>query len=192
MANNHDRFRQYKIKGYSDYCLVVDDKLFKVAIWCKRRSRFNKQGEWQELNQYVYCHRYLAVWMFKDGQEKGHAIRVHEVVCKAVYGEPKEYTAQSGRVMKEEVCHGPKGMYDNHPNNLRWGTRAENLRDKDRDGTSLKGMKVATAKLTDDDVREIRKRADAGESYEALREDFKINSTRISLIARRKAWKHVT
>jgi hypothetical protein len=47
------------------------------------------------------------------------------------------------------------------------------------------------AKLTPDDVREIRRRRAAGEPRKAIAESFGIDVTNVSMIALRKTWAHV-
>jgi hypothetical protein len=62
-----------------------------------------------------------------------------------------------------------------------------------RDGTLLRGEAIAQAKLTEDDVREIRRRGDAGESRIALAAAFDVHVEHIGLIVTRKrVWLHVT
>lgn len=66
-----------------------------------------------------------------------------------------------------EVAHGPipRGMHVLHncdvpacinPAHLRLGTHADNMRDKKTRNRQPKGLAVATAKLSEDDIRAIR------------------------------------
>lgn len=58
-----------------------------------------------------------------------------------------------------ECCHGSGGKTDNRAANLSWGTRAKNMGpDKVRDGTDPNGDRHAMAKLTWEQVDEIRRR----------------------------------
>lgn len=54
-----------------------------------------------------------------------------------------------------------------------------------------KGEANAHAVLTDDQVREIRRRYSDGELQQPLAEEFGVNQTQISAIVRRKAWAHL-
>lgn len=56
------------------------------------------------------------------------------------------------------------------------------------DGTYLRGEQVWTAKLTADDVRDIRS---STASYSQLMETYSITRAHVSAIRRRRAWKHV-
>lgn len=47
------------------------------------------------------------------------------------------------------------------------------------------------ARLREREVREIRKRAAEGETQEVLAAAFGVDDSHISLIVRRKRWKHV-
>lgn len=55
----------------------------------------------------------------------------------------------------------------------------------------LRGEKQGGAKLTDDVVREIRRRREGGELLRVLAADFGVTETLISLVAKRKAWRHI-
>ncbi|CAO0835154.1 HNH endonuclease OS=Streptomyces microflavus OX=1919 GN=Smic_80730 PE=4 SV=1 [Streptomyces microflavus] len=52
--------------------------------------------------------------------------------------------------------------------NLRWGSRSENEGDKVQHGTSNRGAGNGWAKLSDDDVREIRRLIGAGATQVAV------------------------
>jgi hypothetical protein len=55
-----------------------------------------------------------------------------------------------------ECLHGPGGRRDNSVENLRWGTHRENIADRERDGTTVRGERHPRAKLTTEDIHEIR------------------------------------
>lgn len=55
-----------------------------------------------------------------------------------------------------------------------------------------RGVEHSRAKLTEDQVREIRRRADAGEGCMALSREFGIDGTTASSLIRRLTWKHVS
>ena len=54
-----------------------------------------------------------------------------------------------------------------------------------------RGENHGNSKLTDGDVREIRRRASIGETHPSIAKDFPIERGPISSIVRRKSWKHV-
>lgn len=90
-----------------------------------------------------------------------------------------------------EVCHNNGDCTDDSANNLRCGTPQSNLEDKISHGTVVKGVDVHTAKLDEDDVREIRVLRHSGMSLRSIAKMFGVTQTLVSLIYKRKVWKHV-
>jgi len=78
------------------------------------------------------------------------------------------------------------------PDNLCWGTYAENEADKRRHGRTALGEKQGIAKLTDEAVRIIRASIPYGlwNSKDAA-EVFGVTPSRINAIARGVGWKHI-
>jgi len=85
----------------------------------------------------------------RDGVYTRKDYSVHQAVAAAFLGPKPE-----GLI----VLHGPNGKFDNRPENLSYGTHSQNALDKHRDGTmpDLSGEKNPAAKLTDEQVAEIR------------------------------------
>ena len=87
---------------------------------------------------------------------------------------------------------------DNRLENLRWGTTTENQRDRQRHGTSNRDLKVNqgekhwNVKLTKELVREIRRRARAGERPCHLCKEFGVNEATIRDIRNGKSWSHLS
>jgi hypothetical protein len=97
-----------------------------------------------------------------------------------------------------ELAHGPipEGMYVCHhcdnppccrPDHLFLGTSADNAADAWTKGRRRKG----NAKMTEEQVRELRRRYDAGEGVRALAKEFGIHHSVASRISTRQAWKDV-
>ena len=76
---------------------------------------------------------------------------------------------------------------------LRIGTQADNVRDMDNKGrrrwAGPHGATHHKAKLTDDDVRAIRR---ASGSYPEIAKQYGVSSKMIGFIKRGKSWRHVT
>ena len=110
------------------------------------------------------------------------------------------------------IPHGSQVLHrcDNppcvRPDHLFLGTAADNMADKTAKGRQAKGDGSGSrrhpekrqrgeshwmAKLTEDDVREIRKRRADGELMLALAKAFGVSEMQISYIVRRKQWTHV-
>lgn len=94
------------------------------------------------------------------------------------------------------------------PSHLWLGSNAENVADREMKGRGRQPRGIANgththpervprgschsfAKLTEDQVREIRRRAGNGEAGRALGREFGISSTNVSSIIRCETWKHV-
>lgn len=88
-----------------------------------------------------------------------------------------------------EALHGAGGSLDNRwPENLRWGTPAENAADKLRDDTHQRGERQGQHRLTADRVLEIRARNAAGESQRVLAEEFGVSRATIAGCVKRRTW----
>ena len=70
--------------------------------------------------------RYWRVKL-RDPSGKWLSRYVHVLICIAFHGAPP--------LGKPEVCHGDGDKGNNRPGNLRWGDRADQQRDKRRQGT---------------------------------------------------------
>ncbi len=91
-----------------------------------------------------------------------------------------------------EGCHGPNGKNDNSIANLSWGTKSKNQKeDRIRDGTFLEGEKHPEAKLTDEQVLEIRNLRGKITQRE-IADRFMISPTAISNIQLGRRRKYLT
>lgn len=132
------------------------------------------------LKQFPDADGYLRVNLSRLGVV--HSIPVHVLVLLTFVGEPKP--GQEGR-------HGPNGKLDNRLTELCWGTRLEQAEDKRRDGTMARGERQGNASLTEDIIREIRRRRAAGERQQVLASEFGISQAHVSRIELRQTWAHV-
>ena len=74
---------------------------------------------------------------------------------------------------------------DNRVSNLAWRTQKENMRDKLRHGTSQRGENHPGVKLTEADVRAIRK---ASDTYARIAESFGVSRATIGAIKTNRNW----
>jgi hypothetical protein len=100
-----------------------------------------------------------------------------------------------------EACHEDGKPTNNFLTNLRWDTHSSNQHDRRKHGTdyypgaikTYHGEESPIAKLTDDQVYEIRKLFSQGNYYKAdLGRMFNITRTNIYHIVNRKTWTHLT
>lgn len=133
-------------------------------------------------------------WLFqgaKDSGGYGHLkgpggtiVSAHRVVYEATYGPvPVGYI----------VCHTCDNPACVRPEHLFAGTPRDNTQDMIKKGrnNASPGEAHGTAKLTTDQVREIRARAINGETQAHIARYYGVGRTIISHIVARKKWKHV-
>lgn len=70
---------------------------------------------------------------------------LHRLICEIFYGESPQGM---------EACHNDGNKNNNHPSNLRWDTRKNNMADKKKHGTSLGG--IDKYKFKDEDILIIK------------------------------------
>lgn len=79
------------------------------------------------LKPVYYSAGYPAVTLTKDGKQR--RIAIHILVCTAFHG--------ARPTPEHEVCHWDDVKTNNHADNLRWGTRADNAADMARNGNNF-------------------------------------------------------
>jgi NUMOD4 motif len=122
---------------------------------------------------------YRNVKLWKDKKVK--SFRIHELVAMAFLPPRPEGM---------EVCHGPAGRTDDSAANLSYGTHQQNVgADRKRDGTDNGGSRNGQAKLTDEQVAEVRRRCSAGESQRAVAAGLGIGQATVSNIMTGWTWK---
>lgn len=105
------------------------------------------------------------------------------------------WTAMNGPIPGDlVVCHRCDNPSCVRPDHLFLGTSSDNRRDciQKRRNNSAKGCRQGHAKITEDDVRAIRRRHATGETQDALAKAFGISQSAVSYIVLRVNWKHVT
>ena len=132
------------------------------------------------------CHLWTA-GVDKDDYGKfcyfGRTVRAHRYAAGMVDWPPEIET--------RHTCHVPGCV---NPEHLTFGTHADNMRDRNEAGRQarLKGVDHGRAKLTEDQVLEIRRRyAAGGVTQLALGDEFGVVRVQIGRIVRRKAWSHL-
>ena len=79
-----------------------------------------------------------------------------------------------------------------NPEHLETGTKDDNAKDRKRDGTEILGSDRATSKLTEEDVRQIRKLYEEGNiTHRQLATQFNVNNSTIHFIIHKILWKHI-
>lgn len=126
------------------------------------------------------------VWPFgrdRDGYGRfrlGHITHyVHRLVCGDVHGAPPSPKHQAAHSCGNAGCCAPT--------HIRWSTPRENELDKVDHGTSNRGSRHGNAKLTDEQVLEIKALLGTT-SQSAIGRLFGVSQGTVHLIARGKIW----
>ena len=104
-------------------------------------------------------------------------------------------------VLESFIGSCPKGMecrhldgnrLNNRLDNLQWGTKSENVKDKDRHGTSSRGMRNPMAVLSICDVERIRDiRSIGGFSYSDIATYFGVSVMTAYRASTKQSWTHI-
>lgn len=95
----------------------------------------------------------------------------------------------------EEVCHRCDNPPCVNPDHLFAGSHADNMADMARKGRGatrpILGEAHHFARLTDEQVLEIRARCAAGENQHDIAREFGVVNSNVSMIHRRQTWRHL-
>lgn len=164
-----------QVPGFPVYRVGNDGSLWsRWAIGGRSQSK-----EWRQLADAKPGVR----WYRKDhlrepGKPPRHVAR-HELVLEVFVG-----PCPPGM----EACHANDETSNNRLDNLRWDTRRENSADRKRNGRQTLGEANGAAKLTREQVAEIRKLHREGESYSALARRFPVTFGHVGAIVRGESW----
>lgn len=86
------------------------------------------------------------------------------------------------------TCDNPQCV---NPDHLYLGDHQDNMNDKVRRYRQARGANNGNAKLSEQDVLEIRQRHSKGFSQTDLTNMFPVNDRSISMIVNRKTWRHI-
>lgn len=148
-------------------------------------------GKWRELRPTRTPKGYFKLQLLVDGQLRH--LRLNQVICTAFRG-PRPSPTHMARHLDDERTN-------NHWTNIDWGTAADNARDAIRNGRAdprknggkggakIRGSNGPRAKLTDEDVAEIKRLRGSGETLAAIAARFSVTLSNIGLICRGITWK---
>lgn len=127
-----------------DYMAGSDGRIYS-------RTRYKGFGRKEYVDWYPLAgHRtkkgYLSVTLSHENRRVTKT--VHRLVCMAFHGEPASPSLQ--------VRHLDGDPSNNAPENLRWGTQAENWQDRKAHGNGNEGEKHHSAKLTNEERAHLR------------------------------------
>lgn len=118
--------------------------------------------------------RYPQIKLGRDFQ-----VKIHVLVLNAFVGD---------RPVGLEARHLDGDPTNDHLSNLKWGTQAENYDDRRRHGTANDGERHGNAKLTNAQVREIRR---STERIDALAARFGVSRVTVWSIRGGRSWRNI-
>jgi hypothetical protein len=114
---------------------------------------------------------------------QGSTMLASRVMCILAHGEPPDDKSQAAHSCGKPVCI--------NPNHIRWDTAAGNAADRSKHGTEIRGVNKPLAKLTDADIKEIRRMTIAGARQRVIADQFGVSRALIWKVQKGIAWKHV-
>lgn len=152
------------------------------SLWSrqKRGRGAGKAGPWRRVKDHIKGRGYRKFRVAVNGviQEP----YVHQLVLETFIG-----PCPPGM----QACHNNGDRTDNRAANLRWDTPAANQADRIIHGTDCRGEKHYRAKVTEEEVREMRRLAQQGATPTELARRFGISDATIGSIVRWQTWRHV-
>lgn len=152
-------------------------------IYCYSNARVNnRKPKPFRLSEYLSSERYPCITFVINGRRCNKY--VHILICEAFHGERPTPT--------HEVRHLDGTRNNNLPENLRWGTPAENEADKRRHGRVAEGSRQGVAKLNEEAIRILRIAIPQGlwNPIDAAKV-FGVHPSTIRTAVNGKSWKHV-
>ena len=158
------------LEGTTDYEITKDGDVYSLTNWRGYGRR--------KLSVSPNSHGYASVCLFVDG------VRVHRLIHSLVAEKflPPRPSPES------QICHRDGDRMNPRADNLYWGTAKDNARDRDIHGNTVRGTKSPRAKLTSQQVGEIRLRYAAGEKQRDLADAYSSNQKTIHRIVTGKAY----
>lgn len=105
---------------------------------------------------------------------------VHQLACELHHGPRPFPKAQAAHSCRNKNCLNPR--------HLRWDDAFGNQADRVKDGTAPRGEQSGLAKLTESDVRRIRRCYDCGVGPSAIAAEFGVQPSAICKIGLRRSW----
>lgn len=152
----------------------------KYAVTKDGRVWSHKSNRWLSLSNDK--DGYVRVNLTQDG--KAHYPSVHRLVLLSYVGPCPN---------NMECRHLDNNRQNNNLSNLRWDTKKKNQRDRVKYGTDVIGENNPSAKLTEEEVRQIVTLYEVGlYSQRAIANLYKITQANVSKIIRKDTWKHLS
>ena len=149
---------------------------YQVSNYGNVRS-ISKKGKIKPIKPVLFGLEYLGVRLPKNG--KVHSVYIHRLVALYFVNNPHG---------KDQVNHKDGNKKNNNALNLSWSTAKENINHSYQKGTSKTGEDRHQTKYTNDQIREIRNRYDAGLRICDICRIFGYDKSTVYLIVKRKTY----
>lgn len=169
---------QYRdIEGFPGYRIGSDG-----SVWTRKNNRHGLSSSWKRKATGVGYRGRKQITLYRNGE--GYSFKVHRLVLLAFVGPCPDGMG---------CCHNDGNSANNNLTNLRWDTQIGNEADKVKHGTSNRGERQGSSKLTHDQVIEIRRKyARGGVLQRELGVEYGVAHTAISRIVNHVRWRHVS
>lgn len=108
------------------------------------------------------------------------------------YASRVAYLFENGSIPNNKiVCHTCDNPMCMNPNHMWLGTNEENTEDRNQKDRQAKGSSQGSAKLTEEQILEIRQAYSLGETQQSIANRYKIDQRHVSRIVRKESWKHI-
>lgn len=171
------------IKGFSDYMISNYGRvksLGRTILVRRKYGTINKKISERVLQPTLNDSGYPIVSLYKDGNNSKH--RCHVLVAEHFIGD---------RPLGMDVCHNNGDPSDPFIQNLRYGTRSDNISDSKTHGTFIVGEDRSGAVLCNDDVVQIKMELVRETSIPDLAKKYGVAETTIKSIKQGKSWAHI-
>lgn len=175
MPEKHNTEQWMSVVGYESLYEVSDIGQVRSVNRVDSSGKRRRQRTLNPTSNRRTGHMYVNLWR----QNTGRMMAVHRAVLFAFVGPP-------AAGMEARHINGTPG--DNRLSNLAWGSRSENLMDREIHGTGCHGERHYRTRLSVGDVVSLREAAINGEPYQAIAAQFGISRSAVSLIARGANW----
>jgi len=162
-----------EIPGFRPYCATRDGRIFSLD--------WKGTGQVKELKQEHHRLGYRRVWL-KDRKTP----YVHQLIALTFLPNPDNLP---------EVDHLDGNKANNHTDNLEWVSPSENMRRATVQGLNTvpnnAGTRNGMAKLTEEDVKQIKLLLKLGDTQLAIAKHFNISQGHVASIKAGTRWGHV-
>lgn len=212
-STHYNRWQKYKdplfrktIKNEGRKCKHGDcqEKEVRRGYCTKHYQRFNKKGTTDdavlknqaslsvkrriELNT-VKTENGCWEWQKRTDKNGYGVITVNDTTLRAHRVSYEEFVGEIADGLHVlHKCDNPTCI---NPEHLFLGTNAENMKDKVNKGRHAFGEKAGHAKLTEEQVIEIKKRLAAGESVNSFEKEYPVSGRALRLIKNGTNWAHI-